>query len=277
MAETGTARSTERGVARGGIQRQRKGSLTGCQSDRCVRARQAEGPASCAGTVGRSPHADPPRDVRSARPPAHSGASREIRQRPATRRPTAKLIDALLAAPQYGERWGRHWLDVARYADTGGYETDIYFKNAWRYRDYVVKSFNDDKPYNIFVQEQIAGDEIWPDDLALEGSFVIPPAKLRHLEARIGTGLYALGPQIHESNMDGRKILNERLTDWVDTTGAAFMGMTLGCAVVTITSSIRSRSGTITAFRRLSPAARKWKRPSSTRWKSLTGSSTIQS
>ncbi len=141
-----------------------------------------------------------------------------------------KLIDTLLASPQYGERWGRHWLDVARYADTGGYETDIYFKNAWRYRDYVVKSFNDDKPYNIFVQEQIAGDEIWPDDLALEGSFVISPAKLRHLEAHIGTGLYALGPQIHESNMDGRKILNERLTDWVDTTSAAFMGMTLGCA-----------------------------------------------
>lgn len=141
-----------------------------------------------------------------------------------------KLIDALLAAPQYGERWGRHWLDVARYADTGGYETDVYFKNAWRYRDYVVKSFNDDKPYNIFVQEQIAGDEIWPDNLALEGSFVMPPAKLRHLEARIGTGLYALGPQIHESNMDGRKILNERLTDWVDTTGAAFLGITLGCA-----------------------------------------------
>jgi mono/diheme cytochrome c family protein len=142
----------------------------------------------------------------------------------------AKLIDALLAAPQYGERWGRHWLDVARYADTGGYETDIYFKNAWRYRDYVVKSFNDDKPYNIFVQEQIAGDEIWPDDLALEGSFVMPPAKLRHLEARIGTGFYALGPEIHESNMDGRKIRNERLTDWADTTAAAFMGITLGCA-----------------------------------------------
>jgi hypothetical protein len=55
-----------------------------------------------------------------------------------------RLIDQLLASPQYGERWGRHWLDVARYADSGGFETDVYYRNAWRYRDYVVKSFNDD-------------------------------------------------------------------------------------------------------------------------------------
>jgi len=142
----------------------------------------------------------------------------------------AKLIDELLASPQYGERWARHWLDVARYADTGGYETDMYFKNAWRYRDYVVKSFNDDKPYDVFVKEQIAGDEIWPDNLDLDGSYVMPPEKIRHLEARIGTGLYALGPQIHESNMDAPKLRNERLSDWVDTTGAAFLGLTIACA-----------------------------------------------
>src|SRR5262252_10566183 len=80
----------------------------------------------------------------------------------------AKLIDTLLASPHYGERWARHWLDVARYADSGGYETDIYYRNAWRYRDYVVQSFNDDKPYNVFVQEQIAGDELWPDNLDLD-------------------------------------------------------------------------------------------------------------
>jgi mono/diheme cytochrome c family protein len=141
-----------------------------------------------------------------------------------------QLIDELLASPQYGERWARHWLDVARYADTGGYETDIYFKNAWRYRDYVVKSFNDDKPYDLFVQEQIAGDELWPDNLDLGGSYVMPPEKIRHLEARLGTGLYALGTQIHESNMDAGKLRNERLSDWVDTTGAAFLGLTIGCA-----------------------------------------------
>ena len=142
----------------------------------------------------------------------------------------AALVDRLLASPHYGERYARHWLDVARYADSGGYETDMYFRNAWRYRDYVVQSFNDDKPYDRFVQEQIAGDELWPDDLSLAGSYVMPREKIDHLAARIGTGLYALGPQIHESNMDGKKLDYERLTDWADTTGSVFMGLTLGCA-----------------------------------------------
>src|SRR5579872_244052 len=141
-----------------------------------------------------------------------------------------KLLDELLASPQYGERWGRHWLDLARYADSGGYETDDYFRHAWRYRDYVVQSFNDDKPYDRFVQEQLAGDELWPDNLDLDGNYVMAPDKLKHLEARIGTGLFALGPQIHESNMDARKLLYEQFSDWVDTTGSIFMGLTLGCA-----------------------------------------------
>ncbi|MFN0172962.1 MAG: PSD1 and planctomycete cytochrome C domain-containing protein [Bryobacteraceae bacterium] len=142
----------------------------------------------------------------------------------------ARLVDELLASPQYGERWGRHWLDVVRYADSGGYETDIYFKNAWRYRDYVIKSFNEDKPYDQFVKEQIAGDEFWPDDLDLGGNYTIAKEKLRHLEARIGTGLYTLGPEVHESNMDAPKLLYEKLTDWVDTTSSAFLGLTVGCA-----------------------------------------------
>jgi len=141
-----------------------------------------------------------------------------------------RVVDRLLASPQYGERWGKHWLDVARYADSGGYETDIYYRNAWRYRDYVVKSFNNDKPYDRFVKEQIAGDEIWPDDIDLDGNYVLSPEKRAHQEARIGTGFYTLGPQIHESNMDGKKIRYETLTDWVDTTGAAFLGLTFGCA-----------------------------------------------
>ena len=141
-----------------------------------------------------------------------------------------RVIGKLLDSRHYGERWGRHWLDVARYADTGGYETDVYYRNAWRYRDYVVKSFNDDKPYDRFVQEQIAGDEIWPNNLDLNGSYVMDPEKKRAFEALTGTGFYALGPQIHESNMDAKKLNNERLTDWVDTTGAAFMGLTFACA-----------------------------------------------
>jgi mono/diheme cytochrome c family protein len=141
-----------------------------------------------------------------------------------------KLIDRLLASPRYGERWGRHWLDVARYADTGGFETDIYYPNAWRYRDYVIQSFNDDKPYDVFVREQIAGDEIWPDTLELEGSLDIPPAKLRNLEARIGTGLYTIGTTYHEAALFGDQLRYEWQTDAVDTTGKAFLGLTIGCA-----------------------------------------------
>ncbi len=142
----------------------------------------------------------------------------------------ARLINQLLDSPRYGERWGRHWLDVARYADSGGFETDVYYRNAWRFRDYVVKSFNDDKPYDVFVQEQIAGDELWPDDIRLNGDYTIAPEKIRHLDALTGTGLYTLGPQVHESNMDAKKIRYETYSDWVDTTGAAFMGLTFGCA-----------------------------------------------
>ena len=71
-----------------------------------------------------------------------------------------RVIDRLLASPHYGERWGRHWLDVARYADSGGFQNDTDRPQFWRYRDYVIKSFNDDKPYDRFIQEQIAGDEI---------------------------------------------------------------------------------------------------------------------
>ena len=143
-----------------------------------------------------------------------------------------KLIDTLLTSQHYGERWARHWLDVARYADSGGYETDIYYRNAWRYRDYVVGSFNNDKPYNIFVQEQIAGDELWPDNMDLDPRrvYVVSEEKRRHLEARIATGFYALGPRVHESALDARRLSYETMTDWADTTASAFMGLTLGCA-----------------------------------------------
>jgi cytochrome c553 len=141
-----------------------------------------------------------------------------------------KLVDRLLDSPRYGERWGRHWLDVVRYADTGGFETDIYFPNAWRYRDYVIQSFNDDKPYDRFVREQIAGEELWPDDVELRGGYEIPDEKLEHLEARIGTGLYTVGPVYHEAALDGEQLRYEWMTDAVDTTGEAFLGVTLGCA-----------------------------------------------
>ncbi|MEO7652412.1 MAG: DUF1549 domain-containing protein, partial [Bryobacteraceae bacterium] len=84
----------------------------------------------------------------------------------ADRSPTAydSLVDRLLASPQYGERWARHWLDAARYAESDGFRADEVRPNIWRYRDYVVESFNQDKGYDRFVREQIAGDELWPDD-----------------------------------------------------------------------------------------------------------------
>jgi hypothetical protein len=141
-----------------------------------------------------------------------------------------KLIDQLLASPQYGERWGRHWLDVVRYADSSGFEGDLYYPNAWRYRDYVIHSFNDDKPYNQFVQEQIAGDELWPDDLTLEGSYIVPERKHIDLERRIGTGLYTIGPADPSSGLNEQQASYERLADMADTTGSAFLGLTIGCA-----------------------------------------------
>jgi len=142
----------------------------------------------------------------------------------------SKVVDRMLASPRYGERWGRHWLDVVRYADTGGFETDIYFPNAWRYRDYVIQSLNEDKPYDRFVKEQLAGDELYPDNLDLDGGFKVPESKVKNLNALIGTGMYTIGPAYHEAALFGGQVRYEWLTDVVDTTGEAFFGLTLGCA-----------------------------------------------
>jgi mono/diheme cytochrome c family protein len=128
--------------------------------------------------------------------------------------PCAKVVERLLASPHYGERWARHWLDVVRYADSGGFETDIFFGGAWRYRDYVIRSFNADKPFDRFIKEQIAGDELFPADR----------------EARVATSLYAIGPVLQEAGMVPGKLDHDWLTDAVDTTGSAFLGLTVGCA-----------------------------------------------
>jgi hypothetical protein len=124
------------------------------------------------------------------------------------------LIDTLLASPQYGEKWGRHWLDLARYGDTAGFEQDPYLLLAWRYRDYVIKSFNDDKPYDRFTKEQIAGDELYPNDA----------------EARTGTGFYRVGTNRDMLFKVEDQNLVEKRIDMVDTTGAVFLGLTVGCA-----------------------------------------------
>ncbi len=134
----------------------------------------------------------------------------------ADQRPDAyeRLIERLLASPHYGERWGRHWLDVVRYADSGGYESDLRYSSAWKFRDYVLRSFNADKPFDRFIQEQVAGDELWPDDA----------------EAVVATALYCVGPVMPDAAVVSQQLEYEWLTDAADTTGAAFLGLTFGCA-----------------------------------------------
>ncbi len=125
-----------------------------------------------------------------------------------------RLVDRLLDSPHYGERWGRHWLDVVRYADSGGFETDVFFGHAWRYRDYVIRSINADKPFDRFIREQVAGDERFPGND----------------EALIATGLYTIAPVLTESAMVPGKLEYDLLIDAADTTGSAFLGLTIGCA-----------------------------------------------
>ncbi|RBP38091.1 cytochrome c [Roseimicrobium gellanilyticum] len=124
-----------------------------------------------------------------------------------------KLIDEMLASPRYGERWGQHWLDLVRYAESDGYNQDAYRPAAWPYRDYVIRSLNEDKPYDQFVREQLAGDEMAPDD----PDVLIATAFLRH--------------PVYEYNLrDIRGQWDLILTDLTDTTGELFLGLSMGCA-----------------------------------------------
>jgi hypothetical protein len=125
----------------------------------------------------------------------------------------AKVVDRLLASPHYGERWGRHWLDLARFAESNGYEYDEPRPNAWRYRDYVIAAFNADKPYDRFLQEQLAGDELWPDEP----------------QALIATGFNLLGPDMTDAASQAQRRQNT-LDDMTDTASLAFLGLTVGCA-----------------------------------------------
>ena len=125
-----------------------------------------------------------------------------------------EYADELMASPHYGEQFGRHWLDVARYADTAGFANDYARPNAWRYRDYVVRAFNNDKPYNDFVREQIAGDELDPDDA----------------EKRIATGFLRMGPWEQTGMSVFRVTRQQWLDDVTDSVGQTFLGHALQCA-----------------------------------------------
>ncbi len=132
-----------------------------------------------------------------------------------------QLVNRLLASPRYGERWGRHWLDVVHYADTHGYDKDKRRDNAWPYRDYVIESFNRDKPYSRFVQEQVAGDELFPD---------VP-------EATIATGFVAAGPwdyvghvELREGTVEKAKTRLIDRDDMLASTMSTFVSQTVHCA-----------------------------------------------
>jgi cytochrome c553 len=141
-----------------------------------------------------------------------------VRDRSAIRNPQsenayARVVDDLLARPQYGERWARHWLDVARYAETKGYERDDNKPHTWRYRDWAIDAFNSDKPYDRFIAEQIAGDEV--EDASSS--------------THIAMTFLALGPFDTIAN-DGNRARYDQLDDILGTTSVAFLGQTLACA-----------------------------------------------
>ena len=128
-----------------------------------------------------------------------------------------RVIDRLLASPRFGERWGRHWLDVARYADSTGGGRSLLYDAAWRYRDYVIRAFSSDKPFNRFIVEQIAGDLLPYDDYRAGG------------DQLVATGFLALGPTNYELQ-DKQQLRMDVVDEQLDTIGRAFLGMTIGCA-----------------------------------------------
>ena len=139
----------------------------------------------------------------------------EVAEFLADERPDAyeRLIDRLLASPRFGERWARHWLDLARYAESDGYKADVLREGAWRYRDYVIRALNSDKPYDRFIAEQLAGDELWPKD----ADALIATGFLRH---------WAYEDNGRDLDRQWQAILN----DVTDVTGQVFLGMTIRCA-----------------------------------------------
>jgi hypothetical protein len=126
-----------------------------------------------------------------------------------------RLVERLLASPHYGERWAQHWLDVVRFAESDGFEYDRYRPGMWRYRDYVIASFQQDKPFDRFLTEQLAGDEIAPDSHGMQ----------------VAAGFHRLGPvRRNAGNQEVASSRNEELTEMTDAVGMVFLGLTVGCA-----------------------------------------------
>ncbi len=132
-----------------------------------------------------------------------------------------RLAERLLSSPRYGERWAREWLDVIRYSDSNGFDWDEFRPRAWRFRDYVIRSFNADKPFNQFVREQLAGDEL------LEG----PPRTAAEQDCLIATGYLRLGPHDSSASLFNEQARSraELMSDLVETTSGGFLGLTMAC------------------------------------------------
>lgn len=137
----------------------------------------------------------------------------------------SRLIDQLLASPHYGERWGQHWLDVVRYADTSGFSNDFERSNAWRYRDYVIRSFNEDLPYDQFIVQQIAGDELAEDKSLPSHS----PQTLTLAEGQVSTGFLRMGPWEHTAMTPEKVSRQIYLDDLTNAVGEAFLSTPLKC------------------------------------------------
>lgn len=129
----------------------------------------------------------------------------------------SRLIDMLMASDSFGEKWGRHWLDVARYAESSGKEANIAFPHAWRYRDYVIKSFNEDKPYDRFIQEQVAGD------------LLRSTTKEERADLMVATGFLAMGPK-SLNEMNTAQFRMDQVDEQIDTMSKAILGVTIACA-----------------------------------------------
>ena len=151
-------------------------------------------------------------DLTGLAPPPETILSFAVDARPEA---YGELIEQLLASPAYGERWARHWLDVVRYSDSGGYDTDILYEQAWRYRQYCIRSFQEDKPFDRFLEEQVAGDELWPEQAEAMADAV---------------AVWTLGqwPNAFEAFPD--KLAYVRRNDQVVTLSEAMLGLSVGCA-----------------------------------------------
>ena len=131
-----------------------------------------------------------------------------------------KVIERLLASPHYGERWARHWLDLVRFGETSGHEFDPDKADAWRYRDYVIRSFNQDLPYDRFVREHIAGDLLPQQRLTPDGT---------HWDSPLATGFFGLGEERNAAD-DVAQVRADRTDNQLDVLGKTFLGLTIGCA-----------------------------------------------